>query len=124
MKKVIIVSLMCCGFLAAGSICDLKIQDVQNQINRATAHNRMQEVQGLKKALKELNDHCDDGVELKKIQSEIKKIELKVSEAEQKVLEIKEKGKTNKIKSAEKKVEMLKTELLEKKAELSKMQKL
>lgn len=124
MKKAIIVSLMFCGFLVAGPICDLKIQDVQNQINKATANKRMQEVRGLQKALKELIDHCNDGVELKKVQSEIKKIEFKISEAEQKVLEIKEKGKISKLKSAEKKVELLKIELSEKKEELSKMQKL
>lgn len=124
MKKAVITSLMFCGVLVSGPICNFKAQDIQNQIDEATSHNRIQEIRGLKKALKELVDHCGDDVELAKIQSEIKKIEFKISKADQELLEVKEKGKVSKIKKEEKKIEILKIELLEKKEELSRMQKL
>lgn len=101
-------------FAHAGSLCQQKEQNVQNEIEIAQKHDNKHRVSGLQQALSEIRANCNDANLIKTHQEKIRQHEQKVSERERELQQEKAKGGNgNKIKKREKKLEEARNELKE-----------
>lgn len=101
-------------FAHAGTLCQQKEQNVQNEIDIAKKHDNKHRVIGLQQALNEIRANCNDDFLRKAHQEKISQHEKKVSERERELQQEKAKGGNgNKIKKREKKLDEARNELKE-----------
>lgn len=93
--------------------CEGKRQDIQEQIDYAHTHGNQHRVDGLHKALSELNSNCTDGGLRAERESDVRKKERKVEERRQEVTEAKADGRGKKIRDKQEKLKDAENELAE-----------
>jgi len=99
--------------------CAAKKNELETQITYAKKHDNTYRIQGLEKALKEINENCTDESLKTKRMKKITEKEQKVAERKHDLKEAKETGNPDKIKKKERKLETAVNELSEAKNELS-----
>ena len=82
---------------AATSLCQEKEQDIQREIGYAEKHNNQNRIDGLKKALSEVQAHCTDSKLRADHQEKIAEQKDEVREREQDLKEAKQKGDADKV---------------------------
>lgn len=88
----------------AQSLCGEKEQDIQRQISHAEQQNHHHRVQGLKKALSEVQANCTDSKLVAEHQEKIARHKAKVAERQAELSEARQKGDPEKIAKREKKL--------------------
>ncbi|ECC7843040.1 DUF1090 domain-containing protein [Salmonella enterica] len=101
------------AYAAAPIGCIAKRQDVENQIIYAREHNNTNQIAGLQKALREIEDHCTYSQLLKKRQLKIAEKEKKVAERQAELERAKETGNLKKMAQKQKKLDRAREELLD-----------
>lgn len=96
---------------AATSLCQEKEQDIQREIGYAEKHNNQNRIDGLKKALSEVQAHCTDSKLRADHQEKIAEQKDEVREREQDLKEAKQKGDADKVAKRERKLQEAKKEL-------------
>lgn len=96
---------------AATSLCQEKEQDIQREIGYAEKHNNQNRIDGLKKALSEVQAHCTDGKLRADHQEKIAEQKDEVREREQDLKEAKQKGDADKVAKRAHKLQEAKKEL-------------
>lgn len=96
---------------AATSLCQEKEQDIQREIGYAEKHNNQNRIEGLKKALSEVQAHCTDSKLRADHQEKIAEQKDEVREREQDLKEAKQKGDADKVAKREHKLQEAKKEL-------------
>lgn len=96
---------------AATSLCQEKEQDIQREIGYAEKHNNQNRIDGLKKALSEVQAHCTDSKLRADHQEKIAEQKDEVREREQDLKEAKQKGDADKVAKREHKLQEAKKEL-------------
>ena len=96
---------------AATSLCQEKEQDIQREIGYAEKHNNQNRIDGLKKALSEVQAHCTDSKLRADHQEKIAEQKDEVREREQDLKEAKQKGDANKVAKRAHKLQEAKKEL-------------
>jgi chromosome segregation ATPase len=89
----------------AASLCQEKEKDIQREISYAEKHNNQHRVDGLKKALSEVKDHCTDSKLRADHQKKIAEQKDEIAERRQDLQEAKEKGDADKIAKRERKLQ-------------------
>ncbi len=89
---------------AATSPCAEKKQDIEREISYATQHNNQNRINGLKKALSEVQAHCSDDQLRASHQKKITEQRHKVAERKHELAEAKAKGDADKISKKHKKL--------------------
>lgn len=98
--------------------CSAKKNELETQITYAKKYDNTHRIQGLEKALEEINENCtDESLKIKRMEKITEK-EQKVAERKDDLKEAKENGNLNKIKKKERKLEAAINELSEAKNEL------
>lgn len=95
----------------AASLCQEKEKDIQREISYAEKHNNQHRVDGLKKALSEVKDHCTDSKLRADHQKKIAEQKDEIAERRQDLQEAKEKGDADKIAKRERKLQEAQDEL-------------
>jgi len=95
----------------ANSLCSEKEQDIQREIGYAEQHNNPHRVEGLKKALSEVKDHCTDSKLIAEHQEKITRQKAKVAERQTDLDKARLKGDPDKIAKREKKLAEAESEL-------------
>ncbi|MFW0764508.1 DUF1090 domain-containing protein [Trabulsiella odontotermitis] len=114
MKYRIVIALTLVSFSAgawAVSPCQEKAQDIQREISYAEKHHNQNRIDGLKKALNEVNAHCSDRQVLADHQKKIARQKDDVAERRQELNEAKQKGDADKIEKRERKLKEAQDEL-------------
>ncbi|EHM49531.1 hypothetical protein HMPREF0880_01708 [Yokenella regensburgei ATCC 43003] len=114
MKYRIVIALVFASLSSAvyaASPCKDKAQDIQREISYAEKHHNQHRVDGLKKALSEVNAHCSDSQVLADHQKKIDKQKADVAERKDDLREAQQKGDPDKIKKRERKLEEAQDEL-------------
>ena len=96
---------------AATSLCQEKEQDIQREIGYAEKHNNQNRIDGLKKALSEVQAHCTDSKLRADHQEKIAEQKDEVREREQDLKEAKQKGDADKVAKRAHKLQEAKKEL-------------
>ena len=96
---------------AATSLCQEKEQDIQREIGYAEKHNNQNRIDGLKKALSEVQAHCTDSKLRADHQEKIAEQKDEVREREQDLKEAEQKGDADKVAKREHKLQEAKKEL-------------
>jgi len=100
--------------------CEAKRQDIEQQIDYARTHGNNHRIDGLEKALSELNANCtNEGLRAER-ESDIRKKELKVEQRRQELTEAQADGRKDKISNKQRKLEKAQAELDEAKSMLNK----
>ncbi|MEB5974925.1 DUF1090 domain-containing protein [Pantoea dispersa] len=100
--------------------CEVKRQEIQQQIEYANAHNNSHRVSGLQKALSELNANCtDEGLRAER-EAKVREKTRKVEERRRELSEAKTDGRADKISKKQQKLTEAEVELSEAKTELTK----
>ncbi|KFC07503.1 periplasmic protein [Trabulsiella guamensis ATCC 49490] len=114
MKYRIVIALtlvsLSAGTLAA-SPCQEKAQDIQREISYAEKHHNQNRINGLNKALHEVNAHCNDGQVRADHQKKIARQKDEVAERKQELHEATQKGDADKIDKRERKLKEAQDEL-------------
>ena len=95
----------------ANSLCQEKEQDIQREIGYAEKHNNQHRIDGLKKALSEVQAHCTDSKLRADHQEKIAEQKDEVREREQDLKEAKQKGDADKVAKRAHKLQEAKKEL-------------
>lgn len=93
--------------------CDAKRASIEAQISEAQARGRTRELAGLKRALKNNNEHCTDQSLARDREAQIRKAQAEVTEREKDLREAEAKGDPKKIASRKDKLEEARRELAE-----------
>lgn len=96
---------------AATSLCQEKEQDIKREIGYAEKHNNQHRIDGLKKALSEVQAHCTDSKLRADHQEKIAEQKDEVREREQDLKEAEQKGDADKVAKREHKLQEAKKEL-------------
>lgn len=110
------------SFLFAGPVCNKKSGYIEKEIEYAKKHGQTYRVDGLEKALKELNSHCDDDDEISKLKDKIEKYQFKIEEVRAEIQENNKKGKLSKAKEKSLKLESIQLDLENALAELKSLE--
>lgn len=92
-------------------LCGEKEQNIQREIDHAEQHGNQHRVNGLKKALSEVRDHCTDKKLIAEHQQKIREHKEKVAERQAELKEAREKGDSDKIAKREHKLAEAESEL-------------
>lgn len=114
MKYRIVIALALVSLSAgawAVSPCQEKAQNIQREISYAEKHHNQNRIDGLKKALNEVNAHCSDRQVLADHQKKIARQKDEVTERRQELNEAKQKGDADKIDKRERKLKEAQDEL-------------
>jgi rubrerythrin len=114
MKYRIVIALTLVSLSAgawAVSPCQEKAKDIQREISYAEKHHNQNRINGLKKALDEVNAHCSDRQVLADHQKKIARQKDEVTERRQELNEAKQKGDADKIDKRERKLREAQDEL-------------
>lgn len=114
MKYRIVIALALVSLSAgawAVSPCQEKAQNIQREISYAEKHHNQNRINGLKKALNEVNAHCSDRQVLADHQKKIARQKDEVTERRQELNEAKQKGDADKIDKRERKLKEAQDEL-------------
>lgn len=104
-------------FAQADTLCEQKVQSIQQEIDMAKKHDNQRRVTGLERALTETRANCSDAGLKEAHQEKIKQLENKVAEREQELKQEKAEGNdTKKIAKREKKLAEAQHELKEEQA--------
>ncbi|AJJ62326.1 DUF1090 domain-containing protein [Yersinia aldovae] len=108
-----------CGFAqaAATNECDIKAQEIQQQIDYAKQHGNTNRAAGLETALKEVKSNCTVESLKAERQKKIRQKQQKVSERQEELKEAQQKGDTSKIAKQQKKLAEAQAELKQAKAQ-------
>ncbi|WP_085246648.1 DUF1090 domain-containing protein [Gilliamella mensalis] len=127
MTKVTIITLASLFSLGAyasehseGLTCESKKQTIETQIDYAKKNNNSHQVQGLEKALHDINNYCSNDKLEEKYNKKIQEKTDKVVKRTQKLNQAKTKGNEHKIAKQQAKLADAEKELNEAKAELAK----
>ncbi len=96
---------------AAESLCIQKEQDIQREIDIAKQHNNQRRINGLERAMTEVQANCTDGKLKTAHQERIKAKQQEVAERERDLKEAHEKGDQEKIAKRERKLQEERDEL-------------
>lgn len=97
--------------VAQANECDIKAQEIQQQIDYAKQHGNIRRVAGLETALREVNSNCTvEGLKAEQ-QEKIKEKQYKVAERKQELKEAQETGNADKITKKQKKLTEAQAEL-------------
>ena len=96
---------------AATSLCQEKEQDIQREIGYAEKHNNQNRIDGLKKALSEVQAHCTDSKLRADHQEKIAEQKDEIREREHDLREAKQSGDAEKVAKREHKLQDAKKEL-------------
>ena len=96
---------------AAEGGCAAKAQDIQQQIDYATQHGNTHRVDGLKKALSEVQTHCTEAGLQAERQKNIAEKQRKVDERRQELKEAQQTGKLDKVAKKQQKLAEAQAEL-------------
>lgn len=91
--------------------CELKQQKIESKLKIATEHNNRYEINGLKKALKENQIHCNNVTLKQKTDAKIKEKEVKIQKLKSEIQLEEKSGNLNKIKKKERKIKVLENEI-------------
>lgn len=91
--------------------CESKQQEIENKLKIAIQHNNTYEINGLKKALKENQIHCNNVTLKQKTDTKIKEKEIKIQKLKLEIQLEQKSGNLNKIKKKERKIEALENEI-------------
>lgn len=91
--------------------CESKQQEIESKLKIAIQHNNTYEINGLKKALKENQIHCNNVTLKQKIDTKIKEKEIKIQKLKSEIQLEQKSGNLNKIKKKERKIEALENEI-------------
>lgn len=98
--------------LAQSGGCDAKRASIQQEIAYAQAHNNAPRVQGLQKALSEVNAHCTDASLRSDAEQKVAKAQDKLAERQKELQQAKDEGKSpQKIADRQRKVDDAHAEL-------------
>lgn len=86
------------------SPCMEKKESIEREIGYASQHHNQHRIEGLKKALVEVQDHCSDSELRAQHQQKITKQRHKVAERQQQLTEARAKGNADKINTRQKKL--------------------
>ncbi|BDH44130.1 hypothetical protein TUM12370_01740 [Salmonella enterica subsp. enterica serovar Choleraesuis] len=127
MKKfALIISLITAGWasfqVSAAPLtgCAAKQANIENQLSYAEKYGNSFRVNGLRKALSEVREHCTNASLLAERQNRITEKERKVAERQAELNKVKASGRTDKIANKQKKLAEAEQELKEAQAELLK----
>ena len=101
----------------ANSLCQEKEQDIQREIGYAEKHNNQHRVDGLKKALSEVQTHCTEAGLQAERQKNIAEKQRKVDERRQELKETQQTGKLDKVAKKQQKLAEAQAELKRAQAE-------
>ncbi|ENI8089359.1 DUF1090 domain-containing protein [Salmonella enterica] len=93
--------------------CAAKRLEVENQISYAREHSNTHQLDGLHKALREINEHCSDSQLRKQHQLKVEEKNRKVAERLAELEQAKETGNPKKIAQKQKKLDHAREELQE-----------
>ncbi|WON76520.1 DUF1090 domain-containing protein [Serratia sp. UGAL515B_01] len=113
-RHFLLVTLSLCTFSAFSSTtdgCTRKAQKIQTQIDYATQHGNNYRVQGLKKALSEVQSNCTEAGLKAERQKKIAEKQNKVAKREQELKEVQQSGRQDKIASKQQKLSEAQAEL-------------
>ena len=91
--------------------CESKQQEIESKLKIAIQHNNTYEINGLKKALKENQIHCNNVTLKQKKDTKIKEKEIKIQKLKSEIQLEQKSGNLNKIKKKERKIEALENEI-------------
>lgn len=91
--------------------CESKQQEIESKLKIAIQHNNTYEINGLKKALKENQIHCNNVTLKQKTDTKIKEKEIKIQKLKSEIQLEQKSGNLNKIKKKERKIEALENEI-------------
>ncbi|MFW1957201.1 DUF1090 family protein [Acinetobacter guillouiae] len=91
--------------------CESKKQEIESKLKIAIQHNNTYEINGLKKALKENQIHCNNVTLKQKTDTKIKEKEIKIQKLKSEIQLEQKSGNLNKIKKKERKIEALENEI-------------
>jgi hypothetical protein len=114
------LSICCIGVMLASysvfasqqiNLCEIKKRKLQTEIEYAKKHGNKHRLDGLEKALKNLQHNCTSESVYQKNKNEVEKKRLKVKEREVDLKAAQTKGDKNKISKQQQKLQQAKTEL-------------
>lgn len=91
--------------------CESKQQEIESKLKIAIQHNNTYEINGLKKALKENQIHCNNVTLKQKTDTKIKEKEIKIQKLKSEIQLEQKSGNLNKIKKKERKIKALENEI-------------
>lgn len=91
--------------------CESKQQEIESKLKIAIQHNNTYEINGLKKALKENQIHCNNVTLKQKTDTKIKEKEIKIQKLKSEIQLEQKTVNLNKIKKKERKIEALENEI-------------
>jgi hypothetical protein len=91
--------------------CESKQKEIESKLKIAIQHNNTYEINGLKKALKENQIHCNNVTLKQKTDTKIKEKEIKIQKLKSEIQLEQKSGNLNKIKKKERKIEALENEI-------------
>ncbi|WP_423854360.1 DUF1090 family protein [Acinetobacter guillouiae] len=91
--------------------CESKQQEIESKLKIAIQHNNTYEINGLKKALKENQIHCNNVTLKQKTDTKIKEKEIRIQKLKSEIQLEQKSGNLNKIKKKERKIEALENEI-------------
>ncbi|MFW1983585.1 DUF1090 family protein [Acinetobacter guillouiae] len=91
--------------------CESKQQEIESKLKIAIQHNNTYEINGLKKALKENQIHCNNVTLKQKTDTKIKEKEIKIQKLKSEIQLEQKSGNLNRIKKKERKIESLENEI-------------
>ncbi|MCU4493149.1 DUF1090 domain-containing protein [Acinetobacter guillouiae] len=91
--------------------CESKQQEIESKLKIAIQHNNTYEINGLNKALKENQIHCNNVTLKQKTDTKIKEKEIKIQKLKSEIQLEQKSGNLNKIKKKERKIEALENEI-------------
>ena len=97
----------------ANTLCQEKEHDIQREISYAEKHNNQSRINGLNKALSEVQANCSDSKLRAEHQKKIAEQKDEIAERKRDLAEAKQKGDTDKITKRERKLAEAQTELKE-----------
>ncbi|MTH45777.1 DUF1090 domain-containing protein [Intestinirhabdus alba] len=97
----------------ANTLCQKKAQEIQREIGFAEKHHNQNRIDGLKKALSEVQAHCSDSQLRAEHQKKIAGQKEEIAERERDLVEAKQKGDMDKIRKRERKLAEAQEELQE-----------
>ncbi|MCF0263870.1 DUF1090 domain-containing protein [Acinetobacter guillouiae] len=91
--------------------CESKQQEIESKLKIAIQHNNTYKINGLKKALKENQIHCNNVTLKQKTDTKIKEKEIKIQKLKSEIQLEQKSGNLNKIKKKERKIKALENEI-------------
>ncbi|ENV16661.1 DUF1090 family protein [Acinetobacter guillouiae] len=91
--------------------CESKQQEIESKLKIAIQHNNRYEINGLKKALKENQTHCNNVTLKQKTDTKIKEKEVKIQKLKSEIQLEQKSENLNKIKKKERKIKVLENEI-------------